>query len=320
MAFKCGLAQTQDSLSEVNPYIEKFDDYISARLSASNGFESFNVRDRESGTHFKLTPNQQIRSTATVMFRFIEVDIGYTPSFLKFNKDDNIRGKTKNFTLGTRFYLKKWMQNLQYASTKGYYVEGRQVGINENIFFADLKVVKMGGSTSYVFNPDYSFRATYTQNEWQKKSAGSFVPSVSYYYTKISNSDPGTDHTIDIAAGPAYYYNLVLHDRFLISAGLYGGVGYNSIKTKYTDGTPTENHSGISWQLQYRAAIGYNYNQFYTGANINLNSFYYKSGSDIKLADEQHYFEFYIGYRFRTTKKFVEKFDEVIDIKKKKAL
>jgi len=313
-----GFAQTEiDSINISNPYIENFNNYISARLSINNGFQSFDVHDRNNNLRFKLTPNQQIRSTATLMFRFIEIDIGYTPTFLKFNKDNDIRGKTKNFTIGTRFYLKKWMQNLQYTSTKGYYVEGGQVGINENIFFSDLRVTKIGGSTSYVFNPNYSFRAIYTQNEWQKKSAGSFVPSVNYYYTKISDNDPGTDHTIDIAAGPAYFYNLVLHDHFLVSAGVYAGIGYNSTKTTYTDGTPNEKNSGLSWQAQYRAAAGYNNEQFYTGANINFNSFYYNSGPGIKLADQQHYFEFYIGYRFRTSKKFITEFDDTVSIKKR---
>jgi len=304
--------------SITNPYIEKFDDYFSARLSLSNGFQSFDVDDRNSNLRFKITPNQQIRSTATFMFRFIEIDLGYTPSFLKFNKDDDLKGKTKNFTFGTRFYLKKWMQSLQYMSTKGYYIEGRRLGLDDNVFFSDLKVVKIGGSTSYVFNPNYSFRATYTQNEWQKKSAGSFVPSVNYYYTKISNNDNSADHNIDIAAGPAYYYNLILYDHFLISAGVYGGVGYNSITTKYNDGTPTEKSSGISWQAQYRAAVGYNYDQFYTGANINFNSFYYNSGPGIKLADQQHYFEFYVGYRFKAAQKILKKFDEFIDVEKKR--
>ena len=311
-------AQAETDSINTNPYIEKFDDYFSARLSLSNGFQSFDVHDRNSNLRFKITPNQQIRSTATFMFRFIEIDLGYTPTFLKFNKDDDIKGKTKNFTFGTRFYLKKWMQNLQYMSTKGYYVEGRRLGLDDNVFFSDLKVVKIGGSTSYVFNPNYSFRATYTQNEWQKKSAGSFVPSVNYYYTKISNNDNSADHNIDIAAGPAYYYNLILYDHFLISAGVYGGVGYNSITTKYNDGTPNEKSSGISWQAQYRAAVGYNYDQFYTGANINFNSFYYNSGPGIKLADQQHYFEFYVGYRFKDAQKILKKFDEFIDVEKKR--
>ena len=312
-------AQTEiDSTGKTNYYIQKFDDYFSARLSLSNGFQSFKVDGGTKNTRFTLSPNQQLRTTATFMFRFIEVDIGYTPAFLKFNQDDDTRGKTKNFNLGTRFYINRWMQSLQYMSTKGYYVEGRQVGLNENIFFSDLKVTKIGGSTSYVFNPNYSFRATYTQNEWQKKSAGSFVPSVSYYYTKINDSDPGTDYTIDIAAGPSYYYTLVLHEHFLLSGGVYGGVGYSSTKTRYTDGTTNEQSDGISWQARYRLAAGYNNDAFYTGANINFDSFYHHSGSGIKLADQQHYFEFYVGYRFKASKKFLTKFDDTTTIKLKK--
>jgi len=304
-----------DSLPKENAYIEKYDDFLSTRFSVNNGFQSFNVDG--GNTQFTLSPNQQIKSTLTIMFRFIEIDLGYTPTFLKFNRDDDIRGKTKSFAIGTRFYHKKWMQNLQYMTNKGYYVDGSEIGLDQNILFSDLKVVKIGGSTSYIFNPNYSFRAIYTQSEWQKKSAGSLVPSISYYFTKITDNNSGTDHNFDIAIGPGYFYNLVLDERFLVSGGVSGGIGYNSIKSSYDDGRPDEKNDGISWQAQYRIAVGYNTNRFYSGANFNFNSFYHNSGPGINLEDQQHYLEFYIGYRFKVADKYLKKFDEVTSLKKK---
>lgn len=310
-----GFSQT-DSISKASDYIENYNDYLSSRFSISNSYQSFNVDG--DNMQFTLSPNQQIKSTLTLMFRFIEIDLGYTPTFLKFNKDNDIKGKTKSFNLGTRFYFKRWMQNLQLMSNKGYYVDGAQIGIDENLFFSNLKIVKFGGSTSYVFNPNYSFRAIYSQNEWQKKSAGSWVPSLSYYYTKITNGTPGTDYNIDIAIGPGYFYNLVLHDRFLISGGLSGGVGYSGTKSKYRDGKPEEKSGGISWQAQYRVAAAYNGKQFYSGANFSFNSFYHNSGPGINLADQQHYLEFYIGYRFRVPDKYLKKMDTFIETQEKK--
>lgn len=282
-----------------NDYIELYDDYIKVRLGFSNSFNSFHVKDGQENLDFTLSPNQRIRTTMTFTYKFIEFDIGYTPNFIRFNKDDESKGKTTFYNLGTRLYLGHWMQNLQYSKTRGFYVDKDDIGSSENVLFPDFQVSKVGGSTSYIFNDNFSFRSIFLQSEWQKQSAGSFVPSISYYFTEITNGTPSKDNIIDLAAGPSYYYNLVLHKNFLVSGGVYGGVGYNSTKTKYSDGRPDEHLDGLSLQSQLRLTLGYNSENFYTGATASLNSFYYDTDPKIHLQDQQQFFEFYVGYRFK---------------------
>jgi len=282
-----------------NEYIEKYDDFVKLRLGLSNSFNSFHLKDDRNSLDFTLSPNQRLRTTLTFIYKFIEFDLGYTPDFMRFNKDDASKGNTKFFNFGTRLYLGHWVQNLQYSKTKGFYVDKDDIGSTENVLFPDFEVTKIGGNTSYVFNPNFSLRAIFLQSEWQKKSAGSFVPSISYYFTKIRDGEPGTDNIIDVAIGPAYYYNWVLHKKLLISGGAYGGIGYNSTKTIYDDNTLNEKIDGLSFESQLRFTVGYNSDSFYAGAVTSLNSFYYNADPKTHVRDQQQFFEIYIAYRFK---------------------
>lgn len=298
-------AQIGDTVAVQKPEksIEKYDNHIKLRLGLSNSFNSFRIKDKTSHLDFTLSPNQRLRSTLTLIYKFIEIDLGYTPKFLRFNKDDALRGHTKFYNFGTRLYFGSWMQELQYVKTKGFYIDRKDIGIENNILFPHFQVQKIGGSTSYVFNPDFSFRAIFLQSEWQLKSAGSFVPSMSYYFTQIKNNEPSKDHIFDIAVGPGYYYNWIIHNKWLVSAGAYAGLGFNSTRTVYNDNKPDEVIDGLSFQTQFRITLGYNTERFFAGAATSLNSFSYNSDAQIHVADQQQFLEFYIGYRFKAPKR-----------------
>ena len=306
-----------DSITNESDFIEYYKDDIMLRVGVSNSFNALVINDVINDLNFTLKPNQQIRTTATLLFRFIEVDVGYTPDFLKFNKDDDKNGKTSYFNIGTRLYYKKWMQNLQWYKTRGYYIDAKEVnGLEQNLIFSDFKVTKVGGSTSFVCNPNFSFRAIFKQSEWQKKSAGSFVPTLTYYYTEISNENPGKNEIFDIVAGPAYFYNWVLHDHFLISGGIYTGIGYNNSKFVGGD-TPNSSIDGINYMTEVRFAVAYNSRNYFLGANVNFNSFYNKLESNVKVSEQQQFLEFYFGYRFKAPEKLLRKIDQATLLDKK---
>lgn len=312
MVFCSGILHAQDTIPKTdtikkkrvsNEYVELYDDDVKLRLGFSNSFNSFHIKDPADNLDFTLAPNQRIKTTLTFAYKFIEFDIGYTPKFIRFNKDDNEKIKSSFYNIGARFYFGKWIQNVEHSRTKGFYVDKDDIGATENVLFPSFQVSRYGGSTAYLFNPNFSFRAIYKQSEWQKKSVGSFVPSINYNYTQIKNDTPGTDHIIDVAIGPAYYYNWVIDNRFLVAPGVYGGVGYNHTKTVYEDATPDEVVDGISLQTQLRLTLSYNSEKFYTGATASLNTFYYDTDPKIHLQDRQQFFEFYVGYRFKGPEK-----------------
>jgi hypothetical protein len=47
----------------------------------------------------------------------------------------------------------------------------------------NLRTLKVGGITSYIFSKKFSYHAIVSQREKQLKSAGSFMPNFLFYYT-----------------------------------------------------------------------------------------------------------------------------------------
>lgn len=311
-----GYPQERDSLAVLKtatPYIKHYDEYISTRIGFNNNFNRFKFNVSDLHLKYFMTPNQRIRTTFSFLFRFIEFDIGFTPSFLKFNRDDELHGKTTFSSLGTQLYFGQWMQTLQWNTTKGYYVDARDLGLAEdsNIIFPDVKIRKVGGSSSYIFNPNYSFRAINKQKEWQGKSAGSFVPTFSYYFTHVSDATPGTNKIYNLAIGPGYYYNWVIAGHFLVSAGGFMGIGYNNTGFEFTDDREDYKVDGITYETEFKMTLAHNTSHFFTGASISISSFYHKIDPTVRYTDQQEFFEFYLGYRFKAPEKIMKKITNV---------
>ncbi|MCF8713459.1 DUF4421 family protein [Joostella atrarenae] len=299
-----------DTISTETGNITKYPDKITLRLGLTNDSNSYQLTDPSDDFSITIGPNQRLRSNISLLFRFIEINVGYTPAFLKFNDDDDENGKTTYFNLGTRFYYKKWMQNLEYSKTKGFYVDVSDLNIGEeNVIFPDFKVTRIGGNTSYIFNENFSFRTIFKQNEWQKSSAGSFVPTLSYYYSEISNESSSKDKVFDITIGPSYFYNWVINKRFIVTSGLLLGIGYSHTSSKSNNEKTTSD--GLNYQADLTLGLGYNIANFFTGININSQSFNHNTDGDYKLSDQHAYAEFHIGYRFNAPKKVLDKMNQL---------
>ncbi len=67
--------------------------------------------------------------------------------FIRFNKDDNDKGKSTFYSLAARFYFGNWLQSVQYSKTKGFYVDKDDIGSAENVVFPNLQVERYSGST-----------------------------------------------------------------------------------------------------------------------------------------------------------------------------
>ncbi|TCK67732.1 uncharacterized protein DUF4421 [Winogradskyella wandonensis] len=292
------LSQTQvrDSTS-----IQTFNDKITARIGLVNTSNSFIFNDLESNRRFNLSPNTREYLGISVLFRSVELDLGFSPNFLKQNRDND---NSKLLNLNFRMFLGQWMQTIDVYRQKGFFedFEGQETA------YPDVKTLKIGGSTSYIFNPNFSFRAVGFQNEWQRKSAGSFIPTLYYYYSNFDINTTGiTNQTknFDIAVAPSYYYNFVLHENFILGVGASSGFGLNL----NTSGERTIT-SGLL-ELGGRASIGYNSERFFAGVNSSLNIFEHKEKRSVRIDDQITFLEFYIGYRLKAPKSFMRMADKV---------
>jgi len=264
-------------------------------LDTSNSFEII-YNANNTINYLNLEPNKRAQIGANVSYKLIDISYGFSPSFLTENKDNS---GSKHYTISTRFYLKKWMQSFTFINQTGFYISE---GATETAF-PKMRTTKIGGTTSYVFNDTFSFKTLANQKEWQTTSAGSFIPNFSIYYTNIDLNSPtaGTHSDIFIfSLAPSYFYNWVIHEKLLLSAGLSAGYGLNSV-----DGDVY----GIA-EVSSNFKIGYNTDTFFTFINYNFSKFNQNTNTQIRLNDAINTFKFTLGYRFKAPKKLTQLYDK----------
>jgi hypothetical protein len=286
----------QDSLSK--PHFKSYKEKVIFSIYYSDISNSFDVKlaNSSEADYLEFKPNKREQIGVNLSYRFIDFSIGYSPSFLETNKDNE---NSKLFRLNTRLYYKKWMQSILFINQTGFYVSQGDIVL----YFEDLRTTKIGGTTSYIFNDNFSFRTISNQKEWQSKSAGSFIPNFSFYYTHFDLNDEGDANKSDIfliSLSPSYFYNWVINDHFLLSGGLAAGGGIDIVDS---DVSPI-----FEWGASLK--LGYNSDSFFTFINLNYIDFLQNSDAKIRVNDEISMLKFTTGYRFKPPKKVKEYYDK----------
>lgn len=282
-------------------YVREFPEKFTIRLGVQNTSNSFYFLNNDTDRQIGLFPNDKTYLGASFLFRSVELDIGYAPNFFSENRDNK---GSKLLTLNFRMFLGQWMQTLDFYHQKGFFLDDFQDFTITS--FPDTRTSKIGGTTSYIFNRDFSFRAIGFQNEWQKKSAGSFIPSVSLYYTRFHIENTGLANVsgtraYNISVGPGYYYNWVIKKHIILSAGLNAGFGLNFTQSA------SDSSSSLLFHTTFRTALGYNSEHFFTGINLNVQFTEYDTAANSIVQDDITFAELYLGYRFRAPKKWIDK-------------
>ena len=204
-----------------------------------------------------------------------------------------------------------WMQTFDYNQTKGYFVEGfNDPGLipddNEPvILLPNLQTYSFIGHTRYRFNENYSFKAVANQNEIQTRSAGSFVPSLSYGYMEIRDSGSPQDLKSFFAIlNAGYYHTFVLHRNWYSNLGISPGIGmeWNKLITRTVDGHFVNHEQNLAFALHTQIGIGYNSTRFYGGMALVGEATSRQENSLIQFNNERGYFKVFIGYRFNAPK------------------
>ncbi|MFB9051916.1 DUF4421 domain-containing protein [Formosa undariae] len=291
---------------ETSDYIQIYKNRITAKLYYVNTSNSLMVQDRNSNFYVNLVPNKQDRIGASVAFRSIAISYAFAPNFLAKNKDNE---DSKLFNLNLRTYFgKRWMQTLDFYNQKGFYIENKDA----SIYLPKTKSFKAGGSTSFILNENFSFRAIASQDEKQLKSVGSFIPGIVYYYSKMDfiaeDTDPANNFesdltTFDIAFAPAYYYNFVPTKNLFLSLGISAGLGLNYSESK--DSTTNESLTSLLTEIDFRGAITYDIDNLYLGANYNYLILNHNTDRSSYIKDNIPFFQAFIGYRFKAPRKVV---------------
>lgn len=307
-----------------NQWIEPMNNFIGLKLTQNSDVADLGVSTEDNDVY--LRPNASSVSRLSFNYRFLSFGFNFIPKFLPGNDDDDIRGKTKGggFNFGLNF--KRWINELSYSKTKGYYLENTADYDSDwkegdpYIQFPELVYKNFQVSTGYKFNPNYSLNAVATQTERQLKSAGSFMPDLMVRYYIIDDQTPltGTNssqksNNVEVMLGAGYYHTFVFAKNFYAALGLTPNAGmvFTKLTTRMPDETIETNSESFIFRLDGRAGAGYNGPRFFAGIYGRAHwASFQQEGVSVINHDNRITLQAFIGYRLNAPKWMRENVDK----------
>ncbi len=265
-------------------------------------------------------PNGKTSVNLGFSYKWLGLGVSFSPEFM--NKDNEIYGETESFDAQFNIYSRAIGVDAYLQYYKGFYLKnpGKFVDWQNDAFpmSPDLKSYSFGLSAYYFFNNKrFSYKAAFTRNQIQKKSAGAFIlgayisanvastpegfipqelpDSLSTYY----GVDAYTTSSTGVSFG--YTYTLVFLKRFFINATLVPGIGYRNAEF-WDNGISTKQEGNLTIILTARAALGYEGKHLYAGITLvsASNSYNYES---VAISSSTGNIRLFIGNRFNVKKR-----------------
>jgi len=251
--------------------------------------------------------------------------LGLSSGSTLFRKDPEIYGSTTIYDFRVNAYGKFAAIEgyLQYYN--GFYMNYRSDNLKETYKIPGMELISFGIDATYIYNySKFSIRASFTQNERQKKSAGSLIvkPLFRYYHIKSDTGIiPGpvldiysasgenilSGNFFTLGLGPGYAYTLVFLKDFYITADAIMEVNWSFYNYTSTDSIYISN--GFSFPGSIRVALGYNSDKWFIGASYLSTIFNFQPSH--RMQDDFHYhltqIRFWVGTRFDAFKRWNKK-------------
>lgn len=276
--FSSSKIQAQDAALDTS-YYETFPEHLNGRFYFSQKYTGLKLADKDADKEYLYMPNTTLNMGVGATYKNLTLNLAYGFGFLNPEKG---KGETKYLDAQAHVYPRKMVIDLFLQLYKGFYLtDGLGAAAGENYLTRpDMKIQKIGASVQYVFNHGkFSYRAAFLQNEWQKKSAGTFLLGAEMYgglAHEESNlipdaliDDPSrnfkTIRFFELGPNAGYAYTLVIKKHFFVTASATAnlGVGYSTHHGE--NGRHTQ--WGINPNYFLRGFAGYNSSRWSINAN-----------------------------------------------------
>ncbi|RYG50466.1 MAG: DUF4421 domain-containing protein [Chitinophagaceae bacterium] len=246
---------------------------ITGRLYLSKKYTTLALEGPEGVKALRYRPHTPLTMGVGATYGIVSVNVGFPIPFL--SPDSRETGKSKYLDLQSHIYATKWVIDLYGQFYKGYHAVPRGYGsMDPSAFYVrpDIRVNILGASVYRLFNGEqFSYRAAFLQNEWQKKSAGSLLVGVEAY-TGVAKGDSALvpnhldsvfkQHDItrvrftEFGPGVGYAYTYVYEKNYFLTGSLTA-TGDVSFVSEFK-GKAVERRTTISPNLTVRIVAGYN--------------------------------------------------------------
>lgn len=294
-------------------YIKDISDKMIIKFNRDSKIDFYTIKTPSIPT-VSILPNNLQNYSFGLDYKFIGLTIALPKSWHESSYQNYLKGKTTGVNINLSLFFNKWMQTINYNVIKGYYipqsellVPNWQEGVTPYYQLPNFKTQKIGGSTSYIFNASkFSYRSFSQQTQIQKKSAGSFIPTLSYEYSQLTDevagfSEPSYKKNLSFTAYVGYQYNWVIGKKLLFSGGIFPGIGRGFVKSSDPNNPPQINYLENKLALNFNANLNYQWKKFFFGIQFSsLNS--YITEDESKINNTINYENIYLGYQFDAPK------------------
>ncbi len=323
-----------DSLNRINSdqHIENHNNQLNIKFEISNEIINYSIPFE--GQNADIRTNLNIRYAFVFSYKFVSVRLGFRPGIS--DKEKENKGESNTFRFRVKLLFDKWSHQFEYNYNKGYYVDNFQniFSDSENpafhVQFPNLKTNVFTGSSFYKFNDNYSIRAVESNTEIQLKSAGTFLPGITYTFYQFTGTDKIKDtegnlierenysdyNGFSTILSAGYYYTFVIHKYWY--ANIYAGPGFGLDFYKNTsfsqNGSFERSFSDPFFMFSTGVAAGYNGKKYFFGLEYDTNFTSEKfNENNIQLLPRRNNFFVFIGYRFKAPKTIKKPIDQIED-------
>lgn len=316
-------SQKEPRFKHDSAYYKTYPTKLTARVYFSKKYTSLLLEGVDDTRALHFRPNTPVNIGVGATYRVLSLNLGVSLQWLNPNAAE--RGKTKFLDLQSHIYAPKWVIDLYGQFYKGYYVAPRGYASSvpdQYHIRPDLRINMVGVSAYRLLNGErFSYRAAFLQNEWQIKSAGSFLFGGEFYTGSI-NADSAfvpkqleadysqrgihRNNFTEFGPGIGYAYTAVIDKHFFITGSLTATADISFVKEFSANGSATR--TSVSPNASLRGVLGYNSERWiatlsWVNANTNLRG---KSSNDQYLVRTGN-FRVTLARRFELSKAMKER-------------
>ncbi len=250
--------------------------------------ESFSIQNNNQSV--LVNANNTYRLEVAANYKFLGLKIGFSPS----SRTSDFKSKFLNYQLN--IFLKQWIQSIEYRKVQGFYQENNAELLAQ---FPNLKTTSWMGTTSYVLNNNFSLKHLTHLNEWQRETAGSFVPTLTYGFNRLSNTinnQKVAENSFDLSFAPAYNYTWAFKNHWFISSSISPALGVRFTTEKLNE--TTNKDTFVTRALGLTLQFGYTSETISAGASFNFDSNAINKNLTQSMVNDKSYASLYFGYRF----------------------
>lgn len=294
-------------------FITNYNNNFTLKLIGVNKINYFKVLDRNINSSLRYRPDRRLNLGAGIAYKWFALDLAFNVGI-----DENSDFQNSNLFdfQGTIF------NERQYISIGYQYYYGYQISKYSGIppteypdtnLRDDIRTISMSIHYTFAFNYDkFSLKASFIQNELQRKSAGSFLVGAAFNMFNVvadssivpiqvqgsfNNNLQLTDlNSTSLAVNFGYMYTFVWKEHFYITASLIPGVGFNMGDYQNDSRQPYHTHAFLAFGTMN--TIGYNSKRVFGGAMFVTDAYNTRIEKEQIIVNGHGKIRLFLGMRF----------------------